>query len=213
MVKQKKGFTLIELLIVVAIIAILAAIAIPNFLQAQVRSKVARAEADMASVAVALESYEVDNDTYPYIAAPIAGDGGAGIGAWFNSGPWNNYTWNGLPLMLTTPVSYLSSGILWDPFPDLNNNQGGIASYRYTCNAQINVEVTNDVQAGDANWYDADNPVGVSMYGSVYGEPNANVQWIEWSNGPACYDCEALPTAYDPTNGTVSNGNIYRFGP
>ncbi len=211
MIKQKKGFTLIELLIVVAIIAILAAIAIPNFLQAQVRSKVARAEADMASIAVALESYEVDNDTYPYSAAPIPGV--PGVDGWFNCGPWNNWTWNGEPLSLTTPISYLSSGILWDPFPDLNNNQGGAASYRYTCNAQILTEVSNDVQAGDANWYDADNPVGRSIYWSAYGVPNDNVQWVEWSNGPACTDVEGQPTVYDPTNGTVSNGNIYRFGP
>lgn len=59
---KNQGFTLIELLIVVAIIAILAAIAIPNFLAAQTRSKVSRTKADMRTIAVALESYFVDNN-------------------------------------------------------------------------------------------------------------------------------------------------------
>jgi len=59
------AFTLIELLIVVAIIAILAAIAVPNFLEAQTRSKVSRTASDMRSVAVAVEAYRVDNNDYP----------------------------------------------------------------------------------------------------------------------------------------------------
>jgi len=63
--KTKQGFTLIELLIVVAIIAILAAIAIPNFLAAQVRSKVSRSKAELRTFATALESYQVDNNVYP----------------------------------------------------------------------------------------------------------------------------------------------------
>ena len=62
--KNYKCFTLIELLIVVAIIAILAAIAVPNFLEAQVRSKVARCKSDMRNLANALEAYFVDNNKY-----------------------------------------------------------------------------------------------------------------------------------------------------
>ncbi len=59
------GFTLIELLIVVAIIGILAAVAIPNFLNAQIRSKIAQAESEMRSIGTALESYRLDHDIYP----------------------------------------------------------------------------------------------------------------------------------------------------
>ena len=60
----RKAFTLIELLIVVAIIAILAAIAVPNFLEAQVRSKVSRVKADMRSMRTAMEAYRVDYNRY-----------------------------------------------------------------------------------------------------------------------------------------------------
>ena len=63
--KSKHAFTLIELLIVVAIIAILAAIAVPNFLEAQTRAKVARVKNDLRSVATAIEAYRVDTNKYP----------------------------------------------------------------------------------------------------------------------------------------------------
>lgn len=59
------AFTLIELLIVVAIIGILAAIAVPNFLHAQIRAKVSRVEADLRTLATALESYHLTFGNYP----------------------------------------------------------------------------------------------------------------------------------------------------
>ena len=75
-----RGFTLIELLIVVAIIAILAAIAIPNFIEAQTRSKVSRVKADMRSLATAVEAYRVDNNRYPLTRAFVGEVAGALIG-------------------------------------------------------------------------------------------------------------------------------------
>ncbi len=68
---RNKGFTLIELLIVVAIIGIIAAIAIPNLLNAIDRGKQKRTMADMRSIGTAVESYAIDNNRYP-IAANIA---------------------------------------------------------------------------------------------------------------------------------------------
>ncbi len=66
--RKQKGFTLIELLIVVAIIGIIAAIAIPNLLNAINRGRQKRTMADMRSIATAIESYEVDFNFYPKIA-------------------------------------------------------------------------------------------------------------------------------------------------
>jgi type II secretion system protein G len=90
------GFTLIELLLVVAIIAILAAIAVPNLLEAQTRSKVSRAKADMRTLTGALEMYKTDNQQYPEDSA-AAVPRREGLGR------------------LTSPIAYITSVPL-DPF-------------------------------------------------------------------------------------------------
>ena len=131
-VLHPRAFTLIELLIVVAIIAILAAIAVPNFLEAQVRSKVSRAMADMRSLATALECYAVDYNRYPFqgaVGMNPAGDptrvivpvGVSGCVAPNDTGPGSK---NGspqkrfikfVPHTITTPVSYITTQFE-DPF-------------------------------------------------------------------------------------------------
>ena len=82
--KQRKGFTLIELMIVIAIIIILAAIAIPNYLRMTDRARRSRVAGDFTSLATASEAFSVDWGQYPVdVAAEQFGkvvDGaGAGI--------------------------------------------------------------------------------------------------------------------------------------
>ena len=77
--KKSSGFTLIELLIVVAIIGIIAAIAIPNLLNAIDRGKQKRTMSDMRSIGTAVESYAVDVNFYP-IAKSMANIAGTTLG-------------------------------------------------------------------------------------------------------------------------------------
>jgi type IV pilus assembly protein PilA len=62
--KKTKGFTLIELMIVVAIIGILAAIAIPNFLRYQAKSKQSEAKANLGAIFTSEISYKSEKDAY-----------------------------------------------------------------------------------------------------------------------------------------------------
>ena len=101
---RKKGFTLIELLIVVAIIGILAAIAVPNFLNAQIRAKCSRAISDMKTIETALEMYRMDSNAYPPADQALV----AGSGDHYHPNEIRFYR-------MTTPIAYLSS-VPADPF-------------------------------------------------------------------------------------------------
>ncbi len=123
MISRPNGFTLIELLIVVAIIGILAAIAVPNFLNAQIRAKISKAESEMRSIVTALESYRLDNNMYP---------------PWKNPDGSNKNPLNRRLIPLTTPIAYISA-VPQDPFiygppgARMNENQNeAYITYDYT---------------------------------------------------------------------------------
>lgn len=99
-IDRTNAFTLIELLIVVAIIGILAAIAVPNFINAQLRAKIAKSQAEMKTIATALEAYNIDHNKYP----PFINSQGVNIN------PVNRRL-----IPLTTPISYMAA-VPQDPF-------------------------------------------------------------------------------------------------
>ena len=101
------GFTLIELLIVIAIILILIAIALPNFLEAQIRAKVTAAKSEMRALGQATAAYYNDfrRDPEPDRSPPSPDNG------------MDRFWWGFASHRLTSPIEYISS-IPVDPFPD-----------------------------------------------------------------------------------------------
>lgn len=215
---KHKAFTLIELLIVVAIIAILAAIAVPNFLEAQVRSKISRVKSDMRTIGLAIEAYIVDNNSYPVPdrwtdrSKNYSSRAWQGVpGQWWMSIEWaapvdaSGLTRQGNGFWLTSPVAYLTS-IPDDPF-------------------------TKDLLVEQAvSTWGAPVLSASFLYGSRVGSPQIPQPFPPPpppipAHGDYLYDnvgyflvsvasdlrLDYVP-AYDPSNGTVSGGDLIYLG-
>ncbi|MGC9326654.1 MAG: type IV pilin protein [Candidatus Hinthialibacter sp.] len=191
---MKRGFTLIELLIVVAIIGVLAAIAVPNFMNARLRATIARIHGDHQAVRTAVESYAVDNGAYP--CPELASDDQGNVTTW----PYY------VPDNLVQPVSYISTAKLYDPLGrPLEDLPRLVSRYRFKvfrCQTRSNL-----ADAGAAGNKEALKVLG--QYMIVSHGPN---RWLDlpsgFSDGANTTDWFWLP--YDPSNGLLSPGDVIR---
>lgn len=203
---RNRAFTLIELLIVVAIIAILAAIAVPNFLEAQTRAKVSRIRSDVRTVCTALETYAVDNNKYPVPrCVPYQQVAGRFSAAQFIPGGLHAATGGGQVGGLTSPISYLTSSKLKDVFAvGLFDQEHNDLSYQ-------NIDY----------WYDpgvlfaeAGNPNDLSALDGLPGIPPGYFKTVYGSYKSASLGPDKTYNGgrhpYDPTNGSISRGDIFR---
>lgn len=226
----KQAFTLIELLIVVAIIAILAAIAVPNFLEAQTRSKVARVKADFRSVATAIETYRIDNNKYPdgtdnptgypQVFADFFGPKAGGYYTFrtrSSSGLEVGRDFSGI----TTPISYITT-VPTDPFA---KQAAGFLTYCYraasnTKNGWVLTSFGPDADVledrGGRLGVGTDNPNPLSTFSDTktparLGDVNERAVISVFEGQlilPEGLQSALTDLSYDPTNGTISDGDV-----
>ncbi len=181
---KTKAFTLVELLVVVAIIGILALIVLPNFLNAQIRAKVARSQADIRSITEAVTAYRVDNNTIPPLVL--------GNGTSILIKPQHL----SMLFYLTTPISYISAGSVNSPFSEYNG-------YWY-----YNWQYFVDTTGSPPTWYwnNMGNPEPSLWMVSTIGPNGTEFPYTVVGNN------QIMWMEYNPTNGITSRGIIQKHG-
>lgn len=207
--KRLQGFTLIELLIVVAIIGILAAIAVPNFMNAQVRAKVARAESEMKSLQTALESFFIDNNGYPPMNSDRLTmrrqyrdlDSNDAAAADINIAHISIGTGSrARRIYLTTPIAYLGS-LPFDPF----HGDGTSHGYGYGSNGQAYYVLTS---------WGPDTADGLGSADEFNEFEYTGARFTDFRRA-AFRDSDWFLSQflYDSSNGITSDGDLIKVGP
>jgi prepilin-type N-terminal cleavage/methylation domain-containing protein len=193
-----KGFTLIELLIVIAIILILIAIALPNFLEAQIRARVVKSGSELRTYETALLSYFNDWRVFPK-------DHDSRWPSNFADGGQDGFT------QLTTPLQYLTL-LPRDPFgANTDNPQGNEANYYEGGSGSDNGACGGRFHYGNPALL-RNGPRCVHAYLLIGIGPDAADSTSGNDDFPI-YTTGVDPigmTSYAPTNGTKSRGDIYK---
>src|SRR5438093_9326654 len=131
-IRSSEGFTLIELMIVVAIIGILAAIAIPNFLQYQRRARTSEARTNLGAIRTSETTFFAENGCYLDTAQwpPIAVAGTVKLAT-----PWAT----ALPVAVVPPVAGWCVAVSKGNFNNLNYAPIAAVYYSYGVDTQVNV--------------------------------------------------------------------------